>query len=51
MRARNAAQGGNSFSIRPPMEEWKLARIINDPNKMWIPFSIDNFCNKPKKKQ
>ena len=32
MRARNAAQGGNSFSKRPPMEEWKLARIINDPN-------------------
>ena len=51
MRARNAAQGGNSFSKRPQMEEWKLARIINDPNKMWIANSIDHYLYKPKKRK
>jgi len=49
MRARNAAQGGNSYNKKPPMEEYKLDRIINDPNKMWVENSIDKFCNKPKK--
>ena len=50
MRARNAAQGGNSYRFKPPMEQYKLDRIRNDPNKMWQPYSIDKFCNRPKKK-
>jgi len=50
MRARNATQGGNSYSKKPPMEQYKLDRIINDTNKMWYKNLIDNLLPKPQKK-
>ena len=43
MRARNQAQGGNAYCKKPPMEKFKLDRLISDPDKMWIPFSIDTL--------
>ena len=48
MRARNQAQGGNAYCKKTPMEKFKLERLISDPDKMWISFSIDTFLPKPK---
>jgi hypothetical protein len=48
MRARNQAQGGNAYCKKPPMEKFKLERLISDPDKMWTPFSIDTLLPKPK---